>query len=304
MSSPKGGRVRTETSDPVPCRQTLCALFDSLCSQSVRNYRRSHDFPGWPDDLDRNQWFTSPELVSLDGTAVWSALGEPQRRLVSFWEAVNFYSANIHGEAALMQGIAARLYAPGHRAATPYLHHMLDEENKHSVWFAEFCRRYAGRIYPDRTVSLGNDPAEAGELLFFVRVMLFEDVVDGFNAAMARDGRLAPVARWINANHHDDERRHLAFGRLRVRELFADGRGGWSDAVLAEVRASIVAYLRALWVPLYNPAVYADAGLPDPYGLAEQAYRSPQSRARRANLSRRSVGFLLRHHILDERPQP
>lgn len=279
------------------CRP-LCTQFDALCAQSRRAYRPAFEFPGWPAELDRDQWFTSPELVSLAGTEVWDQLSGRQQRQVSFWDAANFFSANIRGEAMLLRGLAERLYRPGHEPATAYMHHMIDEENKHSIYFAEFCHRYAGKVYPDRVVSLGSDPAEAADFLFFARVMCFEDVVDGFNQAMARDTRLDGTVRWIHQQHHDEERRHLAFGRIRVRQLFETGRRQWSPAVLAQVRSAVAAYLSALWVPLYNPEVYADAGLDDPYALARQAHRSPRAQQLRQRLSRRSVGFLTRSGVL------
>ena len=61
---------------------------------------------------------------------------------------------------ALMEGLARRLYAGGgdsHRLA--YLHHFLDEENKHMVCFGGFCTRYAGKIYPDRKVAFPREYA-------------------------------------------------------------------------------------------------------------------------------------------------
>ena len=294
------------TKQPAPrpdCARGLCSLLGRLCVQSVRDYQQPFIFPGWPEEMDRRQWFTSPELISLYGTPEWAELSEEQQQLVSFFEAVNFFSANVHGEAALMQGITARLYKPAHEQASPYLHHMLDEENKHSAYFSEFCRRYAGRIYADRMITLGSDPEDATDFLFHARVMIFEDVVDGFNKTMAADQRLDPTARWINDNHHREERRHLAFGRHRVRELFAEGGNRWSPDTLEQVQTALVAYLRALWTPLYNPEVYLDAGLHDPYLLAGRAYRSTYARAQRERLSRRSVGFLVRAGILPERPE-
>lgn len=284
------------------CGRSLCTLMDRLCQQSVRDYQRPFVFPGWPASVSRPAWFTTPELISLHGTSAFDALSIAQRQELSFWEAVNFFSANIHGEAALIRGIADRLYRPGNEAATPYLHHMLDEENKHSSYFAEFCRRYAGKVYPDRMIALGTDPAPAADFLFHARVMIFEDVVDGFNKQLAADRTLDPTARWINAHHHREERRHLAFGRHRVGELFAAGRRDWPAQTLAEVRDALVAYLRALWLPLYNPQVFDDACLPDPARLAALAYRSDASRALRARMARRSVGFLVRSGILTERP--
>ncbi len=291
------------TAPGAECARALCSLLGRLCVQSKRAYQQPFVFPGWPEQVERSQWFTSPELISVYGTPEWVRLTLQQQQLVSFFEAVNFFSANVHGEAALMQGITSRLYRPAHEEATPYLHHMLDEENKHSIYFSEFCRRYAGKVYSDRMINLGTDPDDAADFLFHARVMIFEDVVDGFNKTMAVDERLNPVARWINENHHREERRHLAFGRHRVKELYAEGLERWSTETLSDIQASLLGYLRALWLPLYNPEVLVDAGVRDPYVLAGRAYRSAHARAQRERLSRRSVGFLVREGMLIERPE-
>jgi hypothetical protein len=295
------------TQSPAPARdeqtherdgERLAELVARLCRLSVVEYAPGFSFDDWPQRVDRHQWFTSRAVVSLNGTALWRELDEDTRKLVSFWDAVAFFSANIHGEVGLMRGIASRLNAPGHEAVTPYLHHMLDEENKHSVYFTEFCRRYGGRVYPDRMLTLFDDPEESADFLFFARVYLFEDIVDGLNRVTAADESVHPVARWINANHHQEERRHLAFGRTMVRRLWAENQTGWSDAVTDHARAALTGFLTATWKSLYNPQVYADAGLPDPWRLAAEAYASPYASAQRIALSRRCINFLTRSGIL------
>lgn len=276
----------------------LSGLVDRLCRQSRADYEPFADLDAWPARVDRNQWFTTESAVTLNGTALWQDLDEDTRRLVSFWDAVAFFSANIHGETGLMQGLAARLNAPGHEEVTPYLHHMLDEENKHSVYFAEFCRRYGRRIYPDRMLALAADPEELADFLFFARVYLFEDVVDCLNRVSADDPAVHPISRWINANHHHEERRHIAFGRTMVRRLWEKGREEWSPSMREYAENALTGFLSATWKSFYNPQVYADAGLPDPWRLAAEAYMSPHAVTHRARHSRRSVGFLTRTGIL------
>ncbi|MGH9266763.1 MAG: diiron oxygenase, partial [Acidimicrobiales bacterium] len=234
---------------------------ERLCRSSRRAYHNPYDLE-WPSAAGRPGWFTSPELVSLHGTPAWDHLDEAAQMELSFWEAVNFYSLNIHGERLLMEGLAARLYRPGLGAATEYLHHMLDEENKHSVWFGQFCLRYAGRIYPDLTVAFPRAYAPGEEdLLFFAQVLIFEQVVDRFNLAMARDERLVPIAGTINERHHDEEVRHLIFGRRIVEDLWWRHSPAWSAETVAGARAQLRAFFEATWRSFYNPRAYRDAGL-------------------------------------------
>lgn len=243
----------------------------------------------WPDDA----WATSPELISLSGTPAWDGLDDAGRRRLAFFECVNFFTLNIHGERALMEGLARRLYARDLAPHAHYLHHFLAEENQHMTWFGGFCQRYAGKIYPDRKVVLPRDHAPGEEdLLFFAKVLVFELIVDTFNQRMAKDDRLHPLVREINRRHHEDESRHLAFGRLIVEDLWQRHGAGWSDDTRAGVRAYLAAYVDATWREYYNPDVYRDAGLAEPYKLAREAFAAPAARARRDELQRRCVRIL------------
>jgi hypothetical protein len=274
-----------------------------LSALSRRHYRSAYAAVDWPETVAQPQWFTSPELISIYGTPHWESLSEPQRMRLSFWEAVNFFSINIHGEKTLLEGLAHRLYQPGLEAVTEYLHHFLDEENKHSVWFGTFCTRYAGRVYPDRKVAFPGTfgPAEA-EFLFFAKVAVFEEIVDRHNAAMAADERLVPVARQINALHHADETRHLVFGRQLVAELWRRHRPNWSPETVSAVRRYLANYLVGTWREYYNPSVYLDAGLADPWVTAREAWDHPVTREHRQRLSRKCIGFFVDSDILDETP--
>lgn len=281
--------------------EDLAVTAARLSASSRRSYQNPYEAISWPESLDRSQWFTSPELISVFGTPMWDELTEDRRRSLSFWEAVNFFSLNIHGEKALIEGLAHRLYRPGLEEVAEYLHHFLDEENKHSVWFATFCLRYAGKIYPDRKVVFPREYAEGEEdLLFFAKVAIFEEIVDRYNVVMGRDERLAALARQINANHHAEETRHLVFGRRIVEHLWQRHSAAWSPELVAGIRSYLSGYLEATWREYYNPDVYRDAGFADPYGTARQAWEHPAASAHRRSLSRSCLRFLTAAGVLEE----
>jgi hypothetical protein len=247
----------------------------------------------WPAAIPDDAWCMSPELVSLHGLPAWEALDESGRRRLAFFECVNFFTLNIHGERALMEGIARRLYARDLAGHAHYLHHFLAEENQHMTWFGGFCQRYAGKIYPDRKLVLPREQAGGEEdVLFFARVLIFELLVDTFNRRMAKDERLHPLVREINRRHHEDESRHLAFGRLLVEDLWRRHAPAWSEATRAAVPAYLAAYLSATWKEYYNPDVYKDAGIADPIQVARAAFASDVATARRAEIETRCVRVL------------
>ncbi|MFN0009247.1 MAG: diiron oxygenase [Planctomycetota bacterium] len=285
--------------------KSLAQLSAQLCEASEKKYVNPYEYLEWPQTLDRERWYTSPELVSLHGTGTWDALDEPARKRLSFFEAVNFFSLNIHGEKSLVEGLARRLYAKGGEDHSAYLHHFLDEENKHMVYFGGFCSRYAGKVYRDRKVAFPREYAEGEEdFLFFAKVLIFEEIVDVYNLRMSKDERLEPIARRINLIHHLEETRHLAFGRAITAELFERHAPRWGAETRRSVSEYLVAYLRATWKEYWNPDVYADAGLEDPYGNARTAFEHPGRVALRREIAGPCVRYLLEHGMIEAEPAP
>ena len=285
--------------------KTLAELSEQLCEASQKKYVNPYEYVEWPAGANVDGWYTSPELVSIFGTETWDRLDEPARKRLSFFEAVNFYSLNIHGEKSLIEGLAHRLYAGGLGGHSAYLHHFLDEENKHMVYFGGFCSRYAGRVYRDRKVALPRAYAEGEEdFLFFAKVMIFEEIVDVFNLRMSRDERLEPIAQKINLIHHLEETRHLVFGRAITAELFEKHAPAWSAETRSGVAEYLAGYLRSTWKEYWNPDVYADAGLAGPRELARTAFEHPSARERRREIHAGCVRYLLEHRMIEAEPAP
>jgi hypothetical protein len=278
---------------------TVGGTADRLSRVSERTYQNPYTTVDWPAALDPTaDWFSSPELLSLYGTGYWDDLNESTRRQLGFLEAANFYSLNIHGEKSLMQGLATRLYRPDLLDVAGYLHHFLDEENKHSVYFGGFCTRYA-KVYRSRHVVFGTErPRDVEDFLFFAKTMVFEEIADQYNQAQGRDERLHPLARFINENHHREETRHLVFGRELVSAIWHGS--GWDEQTRAGLGDHLTEFLLASWREYYNPDVYADLGLADPWQVAEQAWASPAQRRHRGLISARCVDFLTSLGVLPE----
>ena len=279
----------------------LPKLTEKLCRISRDNLIDPFSRLEWPETLDHEQWFMSPELISIYGTARFDTMSEVQRKRLSFFEAVNFFSINIHGERMLIEGLAKRLYRKDTEVVSPYLHHFIDEENKHMFYFGRFCNRYAGKVYPEKKLTVERDYADGEEeFLFFARVMLFEEMVDLYNRRMAKDDRLVPLAREINWLHHFEEARHLAFGRRVVEELFETHAGGWPHEVRRRIADELARFLEATWKDLFNPEAYHDAGVDDGYRTRREALVNDAVVTRRRALSARAARTLLKIGLLSE----
>lgn len=247
----------------------------------------------WPAEVDPDSWYFSPELISLYGTPVWEAMSARERKRLSLCEAANFFSLNIHGEKYLIGEIRRRLVAGDDSELTRYLSHFIAEEARHMAYFSEFCERYAGKIYPDRSVRLeAGDDRELDRLLLFARIYVFEEIVDHYNRTMARDERLTGIAREINRMHHAEEVRHLAFGRRFLMRCVHREVNGWSDSMRAELHRQLAVYLEFVWTSYCNPDVYRDAGIDSPFEVWQATSTSTRAAAHRAAINRKRLGFL------------
>jgi hypothetical protein len=284
--------------------ETAAQLATRLSKASRKKFYDVYRAFTWPDALAADAWVMPPELISLYGTSAWEALEEPARRRLSLFEMGNLFSLVLQGERLLVQGLAHRLYGKGTgHEITGYLHHFLDEENKHMVMFGEFCQRYVGKVYPEKKLALPRryEPGQE-EVVFFCMAMVVEELGDFYNVAVGQDERVDPLVREINKVHHVDEARHLAFGRLHLRELFEQHSPGWSPAALDEFRAWLGGYLQAAWSDYYNPAVYRDAGIAEAYEVRQSTIAHPAARAHRERASAKLVDYFVSTGLLSERP--
>lgn len=275
------------------------ALSKTLSAASVKKFNNPFESFHWDHALDPKKLYFSPELISLYHTDTYAELTTEQIRTLSFWECINFFSINIHGERSLLQGVADRLYKQWPPEISEYLHHFLDEENKHMSVFGKFCTVYGNKIYPNKKISLPYEFVDGEkDFLFFAKIVIFEEFVDHFNKIMAKDERLDPLIRQINHYHHIDEARHLAFGRKIVQALFTTYAPTWSDVRRERISTYLVNYLQSTWKEYYNPSVYTDAKLDNGYALYQTAYKNSQATAFRLSASEKCLSFFKDNQII------
>ena len=92
----------------------------------------------WPEQLNESGMLMSEPLISIVGTDVYAQLDAVERRRLSFYELVNFFSMNVNGERDLVAEIARRIHSPATTTYAPYLHALIDEENNHMDMFVLF----------------------------------------------------------------------------------------------------------------------------------------------------------------------
>ncbi|MGC5033392.1 diiron oxygenase [Micromonospora sp. DT229] len=255
----------------------------------------------WPPSLPDNQYWMSPELMTGYGTAFWDELDEPQRVMLSRYEAVNFFSVNVHLIRELIGGVADRIYTTWHPGLSEFFHDFIAEENVHAWFFATFCQRYGGKVYPIRRIDLGSSSADGivRDLVVFGRILIAEELCDFFNVAMADDDRLPPICQQINRVHHQDEARHIAFGRQLMRALRDEAIERVGQEKVAETGEHLARYITFCVRSLYNRDMYADAALPDPAGVRNRLLGDPQRTEMHRRAVGRTVAFFNRIGIVD-----
>jgi hypothetical protein len=283
--------------------KSIKTILDRICNISVETYYNPHEMFNWPDSLSDDQWWMSPELMSVAGTEYEGRLDEQQLKALSKWESIHFYSMNVHGIRELLIDVVKRVQMPNFELESEYFHHFIGEENDHLWFFATFCNKYGKKIYPDRKTPFHVDnPDPATEnFMVFSQILIFEEVIDYFNKKMAKDESLHEIVRQINAFHHQDESRHIAFGREVVKLYYGEMCESASPERVEEMRTFVKRYMISSMEALYNPAVYKDAGLPEPYEIRRNLLANPICQERNRTFLKRTVDFFVNNGILADR---
>ncbi|MFF9765934.1 diiron oxygenase [Streptomyces sp. NPDC053086] len=251
---------------------------DRLEQMAESGYYNPYTIFDWPDSIEADKPWMSESLTTLGGTEMWDELTREQQLALTKYEAINFFSLNIHGIRELLSDVVMRIHERTYADVSEFLHHFIGEENEHMWFFAQFCLRYGGKLYPAQPTlkadSVTHLSPVARELVVFARILIFEEIVDYYNAHMATDQSLPHIAREINRVHHQDESRHVAFGRMVFTNLLEQVAKRDPDEVpvLAEYLED---YLQYSIATLYNPAAYRDAGIPDALALRRRALTHP-----------------------------
>lgn len=265
----------------------------ALCRISIRRYANPHTLFEWPETVPSDRWAMSESLTPLFAHPLYSSFDDETRWRYHLLEAANFFSLNIAGEREQLMGVARRLHGSKSTAVSEYLQHLLHEENAHSVVFARFCRTYVGGIYPNVHAHLPREylPGEE-DIVFFSRILIFEELATHFNVQIAGDEDVWPLARQINAYHAQDESRHIAFGRRVIEDLWDTHALRWSGEDRARVGAYLRNYLEITMRGYVNPTVFRQLGLPQNARLLrDEVLRSEGRQSVHAATTRRVEKF-------------
>ena len=280
--------------------RNISALLERITEMSVETYYNPYKMFEWPETLPDEQWWMTPELTTVANTRFTKKIPEKQQMALSKWESIHFYSLNVHGIRELLLEVVKRVQMPGYEEESEFFHHFIGEENEHMWFFATFCLKYGRKIYPNKKLafSIEDISPDIESFLVFSRILIFEEIVDYFNMRMGRDEALHPIIRQVNSIHHQDESRHIAFGREIVKKLFDHITTTQPADQVAKAQDYIKRYIVASIQSLYSPSVYRDAGIKDPYELRSQLLQDPGRKAADEKALKRTLDFFQSNAIL------
>ncbi|MDH6577390.1 diiron oxygenase [Kitasatospora sp. MAP5-34] len=255
--------------------------FDTMLARLAEKSRDEHYNPytkfSWPEQVSEDEWWMHPDYLTVAGTGLVE--DEKTLKALARSETVNFFSLHVNGIRELMIEVSKRIHTPGYADYNEYLHHFIGEENAHMWFFAEFCYRYTGGIYPEAASPLRRDGFgdEWDDVVVFSRILIFEEIFDYFNSRMGKEPLIPDILREIHAAHHHDESRHVAFGKQLVKRLHER-----ACAAAPERRDDMEKYIKDYMThsvrSLYNPQSFKDAGLPNPLEVRRKAMAHPVRR--------------------------
>ncbi|GIG55838.1 hypothetical protein Lfu02_02100 [Longispora fulva] len=274
-------------------------ILDRLSHKAVEDYYNPYRVFTWPDTLPEDTLWMSADLLSTHGTDLAEEIGPEALHRLSRWESINFYSMNVEGIRELLVEVIKRIHSPEFAMASEFFHHFVGEENEHMWFFAEFCLRYGGgRIYSGPKLGqIAHADPEVENFLVFARILLFEEIVDFYNLRMSDDPTLHETIQQVNRIHHQDESRHIAFGRELVELLYSRLRDRLDESALREIETYLKRYLVFSIRGFYNPQVYLDAGISDPLTFRARLLNDERRRPLERKIIRKPLSFLLRSGI-------
>lgn len=212
-------------------------------------------------------------------------LTDEQYRTLSREEMAAVFDAGVRFESMLManfgRSLAYRKDLTDPRVT--YMLHEVGEETRHSRLFIRVIQQLqptaknplTGRIvtfFDKRTTGW----ALRHDATFMVMVLFGEEGPDLLQRLAVDDPATDPFISEVNRYHRAEEARHLAFGRMVLRELIAEA--SWFERFLIRHIAPFAG--ASMFDLLVHPGVYATIGLPA-WPTWKAARATPQRRALR-----------------------
>ncbi len=235
----------------------------------------------WSIDVDPVNPVGIPEAFNpFQGTEIWDRMNQKERDNFTHHQAAWTWSQFLHGEQGAMITAARIVETVPDIDSKFYSATQTMDEARHVETFGRFLHEKVGLLYPmnDNLGSLLRDALEAQDWDYAYLGM--QVLIEGLALAafgVMRDMAGNPLAKQLLAYVMQDEARHVAFGRLALRDAYKE----LSDKERSEREDFVVEGCWLMRNRFLGGEVYENLGLPlkecleiSEHSEMQQAFRS------------------------------
>jgi len=178
----------------------------------------------WSQEVDKNDPLGTPdEAISIYGSRTWERLGERERAQVRLHMASWQFSQFLHGEQGALICASKIVQTVPDMDSKFYAATQVMDEARHVEAYSRYLHDKLELAYPinPHLKALLNDVV--GDSRWDMTYLGMQVLIEGLALAafgVIRDLAQDPLGRAINAYVMQDEARHVAFGRLALRDLY------------------------------------------------------------------------------------
>ena len=201
-------------------RDRLLALYE----KGKRKQWNAVDRLDWSSAIDRSNPLGLPDdMVPIAGSAVWARLDERQRADVRLHLDAWRFSQFLHGEQGALVCASKIVQTVPDLDSKLYAATQVVDEARHVEVYARYLIEKVQLAYPINAHLKTLLDQAIGDSRWDFTYLAMQVVIEGLALAAfgtIRDTASDPLGQAINAYVMEDEARHVAFGRLALREYY------------------------------------------------------------------------------------
>jgi 1,2-phenylacetyl-CoA epoxidase catalytic subunit len=178
----------------------------------------------WDHEVDLSNPLGLPdESVPIRGSPMWEALDEAGRAQVRFHLDAWRFSQFLHGEQGALVCAAKIVQTVPDLDSKLYAATQVVDEARHVEVYSRYLREKLGLAYPINPHLKTLLDQAISDARWDFTYLAMQVIIEGLALAAfgsLRDMATEPLGRALNAYVMEDEARHVAFGRLALRDLY------------------------------------------------------------------------------------
>jgi P-aminobenzoate N-oxygenase AurF len=239
-------------------RDKLLALYQKGKDKQWDSTKRIN----WSQDVDPdNPMGLSERLIPIYGTPLWDRMSSTERQELGRHQATWQFSQFLHGEQGAMICAARIVESVPDLDSKFYSATQTMDEARHAETYARFLNEKVGMFYPINSQLKALLDSTLSDSRWDMPYLGMQVLIEGLAQAafgVLRDYTKVPLVKQILAYVMQDEARHVAFGRIALRDYYKQ----LSSAELAEREEFVITGCWLMRNRLRGEEVIENLGLP------------------------------------------